>query len=122
MVCSESAKILDAQEIKEIIGEEYSNPTIERMMFIETKQNGEFPGKIFPCYMEAWAMEPGETDVEADHLAFRCCIVQCMEGGFNMVRVHIRDFELGVTKRIWDKPPTKGLREDHPWMDTREAQ
>lgn len=122
MVGLESAKLMNVNEIREVIDEEYTNPTIERMMFIETKQNGEFPGKVFPCYMEAWALEEGKTEAEADHLVFQCCIVQCMEGGFNLVRVHIRDSELGVSKRIWDKPPTKGLRNDHPWMDTLEVQ
>lgn len=122
MVYSESAKMIGAEELKEIIDEEYTNPTVERLMFLETKANGEMPGKIFPCYMEAWAKDEGKSSVEADKLMFQCCIVQCTEGQFSMLRVVLHEDELGIRKRIWDKPPTKGLREDHPWLDTEVTQ
>ena len=122
MVYSESAKLIGTDELKEIISEEYKNPTIERMMFIETKTTDKMPGKVFPCYMEAWAIEPGENNVEADELVFRACIVQCMDGGFNLLKVYLHDNELGVSKRIWDKPPTKGLRDETPWIATEVKQ
>ena len=117
MVYCENAKVIDAQELKEIIDEETTNPTIERLMFIEAKAaNGET--KVFPCYLEAWGQEEN-AEVKADPgLRFKIAIVQSMGGEFGMVRVIVMANELGVTKRIWDKPPTKGLREDLPFAET----
>lgn len=115
MVYYENAKVIEADELKEIIDEETKNPTIERLMFIEAKSaNGE--AKIFPCYLEAWGQEEN-AEVKSDPgLRFQIAIVQSMSGEFGMVRVVVMANELGVSKRIWDKPPTKGRREDIPFV------
>lgn len=121
MVCSENAKVIEAQELKEIIDEEYSNPTIERLMFIETKEKEGFPGKVFPCWLEAWGEEENAA-VKADPgLRFQLCIMQCMNGEFTAVRVVVMANELGANKRIWDKVPSKHLRNDTPWAAVEEG-
>ena len=116
MVYSENAKIIEAQELKEIIEEEYSNPTVERMMFIETRERENIPGKVFPCYLEAWAYDE-ESKEEEKKLMFQLCIMQCTGGSFGLIRAVIHEKELGINKRIWDKPPTKGLREHFPFVE-----
>ena len=117
MVYSENAKIIEAEELKAIIEEEYSNPTIERLMFIETKETEKVPGKVFPCYLEAWAKDELGKEGQEAKLMFQICIAQCTGGNFGMLRVVINEDELGISKRIWDKPPTKGLREQYPFVE-----
>lgn len=112
MVYSESAKIIEPQELKAIIEEEYTNPTIERLMFIEAKAKGTDATKVFPCFLEAWA----EDEEDPTGLVFQICIAQCGEGEFGLVRVVVHGKEFGYTKRMWDRAPTKGLREDHPFL------
>ena len=115
MVLFENAKVLDPQEIKEICEEECSNPTVERLMFIECKAaNKEF--KIFPCYVAAWHEEQIKPPQVKSPIIFLIFIAQAMhDGNFGLVQVQVSEYELGATKRIWDKPPTKGRREDTPW-------
>lgn len=117
MVRFEGAHVIEAEELKEIIDEETSNPTIERLMFVEVRAKDLMPAKVFPCYMEAYATESfvNAEEHKTPELMFQCCIVQSGGGNFGMVRVVIRESELGTTKRIWDKPPTKGRSEDTPW-------
>lgn len=110
MVYSENAKIMSPEEVKDLIEEHFSNPMIDRMMFVETRETPALEGRIFPCYAEAYGTERGE-------FALQCTIVTLVNGEFNMVRVVIHNSELGVTKRIWDKPPTKGLREQYPFVE-----
>ena len=123
MVYSEGAKIIPVNELIEMIDEKFNNPTIDRLMFIETRSTAEVPGKVFPCYLEGYELE--KTD-DPDNListaAFLCCIMQYIKGEFKMIRVRIPASKFGVSKRIWDKPPTKGLRDDYPFLDSEEAQ
>lgn len=116
MTYSEGAKIIEAEEIKELIDEKYSNPTVERLMFIEAKSKDGGPTKTFPCFVEAWGEEENAEMKVDPGTTFMICIVQSMNGEFGMVRVYVKANELGVTKRIWDKPPTKNLREETPWV------
>lgn len=116
MVYSEGAKILTSTELKEMIEEECNNPTIERLMFIETRAKGDQPGKIFPCYIFAWAMEPVEPG-PAEALMFKADIVQMMGGDFGMLEVVLHEKEFGTKYRIWDKPPKKNVREETPFIE-----
>ena len=119
---STHAKILSAEDIKEDIANIYENPTIGRMMFIETREKEGVPGKVFPCYMLAWAVAPGDNPVVADKLMFQAYIFQSMAGDYSMVEVVLHEKEFGVNKRIWDNPPTQELRKSVPWIDSEVAQ
>ena len=121
MVRFENARVIGAQELKEGLEEESGNPTIDRLMFIETKEKDGYPGKVFPCFVEAWGEEEN-AEVKTDPgLRFQMCILQSTGGAFQMVRVVIMANELGVSKRIWDKPPTKGQRDFVPWAVLEEG-
>ena len=121
MVFTESAKVLTAQEIKETLEEESGNPTVERLFFLEVKGTEEKPSKVFPIYFESWG-EIEENNMK--QLVFRGYISQyTRNGGFGMIVVNILEQSLGHTRKIWDKPPTAGLRKDEPWIeDEEEAQ
>ena len=121
MVVSNGAKVIEAEELKQIIEEETSNPTIERLMFIEAKAAGTDETKVFPCYLEAYGEEENAAMKVDPGLRFQIAIVQSMGGEFGMVRVVVLAKELGVTKRIWDKPPAKWLRDETPFAKVEEG-
>lgn len=117
MISYENAHLIEAEELKEFIEQDLGNPTIERMMFIEAKPKSGGASKVFPCYFNAWA-EDEDAKVKADPgLRFLVDIVQFVDGEFKLLTVQIRAHEIGLTKRIWDKPPTKSLREETPWVE-----
>lgn len=115
MVVNNGAKVIEAEELKEIIDESTSNPTIDRLMFIEAKSSKTGESKIFPCFVEAYGMEENAEMKVDPGLRFQIAIVQSMNGEFSMVRVIVLANELGVTKRIWGKPPAKWLRDETPF-------
>lgn len=115
MVVSNGAKVIEAEELKEIINESSSNPTVDRLMFLEAKSSKTGESKVFPCLVEAFGVEEN-AEVKSDPgLRFKMVIFQSMNGEFSMVRVIVLANELGVTKRIWDKPPAKWLRDETPF-------
>ena len=119
MIRFESAKLLDAMELKELLDEEYSNPTVERLMFLECKAaNGQM--KIFPCFIRAYTTATEAAPPAADNpmpLGFDVYIVQALSGGdFGMVRVYMLTSDLGVKMRVWDKPPTSANQRETPWV------
>ena len=110
MVYCENAKVIDPQELKEIIDEETKNPTIDRLMFIEAKAaNGET--KIFPCYLVAWGEEENAMMKADPGLRFMINITQCMNGEFGMVQVVVLANELGV--EVWDEPRLLAFLAEH---------
>lgn len=113
MVYTENAKLMEVEEIKELMDEECSSPTVDRLMFIETRAKGDIPSKVFPCYFEAYGCDNSDTDAKVT--VFQVCIAQSTGGQFGMVRVVVPISDFGVTKRIWDKPPKKALRDSIPW-------
>ena len=123
MVFTESAKLIGPEELKEMLEEESVNPAIERLIFVETKGKEGHPGKVFPMFVEAWAYEDENAKMKQNpKLAFKGVLAYVAGGEFRLVQVMIHDWELNLIKRIWDKPPTKGLREDQPWLEDAEVQ
>lgn len=121
MVYSRNARVIEPEELKEIIDEETTNPTIERLMFIEAKAQNSNETKIFPCYLEAWGEEENAEMKVDPGLRFQLCIVQCVGGEFALARVIVLANELGVTKRIWDKPPAKDIRDMTPFASVEKG-
>lgn len=118
MVYTDGARLIGAEELKETLEEEYHNPTVERLMFIEAKaMNGEV--KVFPCFVAGYSEEKAsKVENKQPELAFYVYIVQAMGNGeFGLVQVRIMESEIGVSKRLWDKPPTKAMREIMAWVD-----
>lgn len=111
MTFAENAGLIENfDEIKQIVDEQYANPTVDRLMFIETLPKEDQEGKLFPCYIESWSED------EEGHLSLQCCIIQCKESEFGMVRVNIPEDEINTKKRFWDKPPKKAVRDETPWV------
>ena len=111
MVYSENARIETPEDLKDfILSEDGGNATINSLFFIETKANEKFSNKVFPCYIHAF------TEVD-EKLVFQADIIQYVQGEFQIVKVYLHENKFNTSKRIWDKPPTKGLRENTPWIE-----
>lgn len=123
MVFTESAKVLSTDELRELADEECQNPTVDRLVFLETRDKEGRPGKIFPMFLEGWKFEDELPVTKPDpKTGFQFCIMQSMGGTFSLLRVVIHSEELGISKRIWDKPPTKGRRDDEKWVENSVVQ
>ncbi len=111
------AKILTIEEIKENVLTESRNPTLERMMFME--QRKEDKAGIFPCWIEAYGEKEDGTVV-----SLIISVSQYRDGQFELLRFRLGNVErdYNVKFRFWDQPPTEGLREDHPFVDSEVAQ
>ena len=117
MIVFNNAEVMTAEALVEEFDRECKNPTVERLMFIETKGNPmkpDKPSKIFPCYVAAYTEEPERM--------FKVYLIQYVQGEFQMVEVVIPAKDLGVTKRIWDRPPVKMQRDATPWISTEVVQ
>lgn len=117
MLSFNNAETMTAEQLVEEINDTCSNPTVQRLMFIETKgdpMKPDKPAKIFPCYVVAYTEDP--------ELMFKLCLNQYAGGEFQMVEVIVPAKHLGVNKRIWDRPPTALARENSPWLDSEVAQ
>lgn len=118
MVYMENAGLLeDIDELKDIVKETYNNPTIDRLMFLETKPKPDREGQLFPCYIKAFEEVKGKTNVEADHTNFICVLIQAKGGEYAMAEVRIPDTDVNIKLRFWDKPPKKAVRDETPWVE-----
>ena len=116
MTFTENAKMLGVEELKEIVEEQHSNPCVERLIFLETKSpDGE--SKIFPCYIEAWGYDDIKPAADHKSMMFKLSITQYVHGECALIRVVVRESEIGTNKRFWDKPAKKDLRNETPWVE-----
>ena len=113
MQFSNEAKVLDAQELREMMERNAINPTIGRLVFVEQMAVDNAAGKVFPCFLEAWTEDDTDNgpykEDGSSWLTFRCKIVHCNEDGFGIIEVFIHERDLGIKRRFWDKPPTNVL-------------
>lgn len=118
MVYMENAGLIeDLDELKGIVNETYNNPTIDRLMFLETKSKPDREGQLFPCYIKAFEEVKGKTNVEADRTNFICVLIQSTGGEYGLVEVRIPDTDVNIKLRFWDKPPKKAVRDETPWVE-----
>ena len=134
MVYFENARILDVEDIKEIIdeeieagieaeknGEKYkTNPTIDRMMWIEANAMSGVKS-VYPCMLNGYSYigeEPkGPVAEDKREIMFYFTILQAVKGHYGLLEVGVKADEIGVSKRFWDKPPKKSVREEYPWPE-----
>lgn len=128
MVSYNKARVISAEELKEMLDEssasqeqnevpkERQNPSLERLLFIEAK-NAKGTKSIYPCFVAGYTYdrEPKIPEAAEPMLIFDVYIVQCMTGKFGLLEVAIRQSELTDSKRFWDLPPSKDIREITPW-------
>ena len=94
------------------------NQTIDRQFWIEAKTgNGGY--NIWPCFLTGYSRvgeAPNPPAVDDRPVIFYLSIVQIVNGHFGLLEVGVKQEELGVTKRIWNLPANKSVREETPWV------
>ena len=112
MTTYNDARILTAEDLKKVT-ETDSNPTVGRLMFVELMTGDGSPGRIFPCFIEAWRRDDSHRIPDRPDgrpwMLFRCAVVQAKDGACGVLQVTIHEAELNVRKRFWDKPPAHNL-------------
>lgn len=122
MIRFENAKILSPEEIVDILEEECTSPAMERLFFIETKNKDEKDEKVhvWPCFIRSYATDKPKEEVKPPEVVkitgFEMYIVQSMKSQFGMLQVYVKTEELGVNKRIWDRPPMSRNAREEPWV------
>ena len=108
------ARILEPEEIIEITTRECLNPCTERMVFIESRGQGDSPSRIFPCYVTNVGRKGSE---DGEIIALEIVLVQMRDGEYMLLRIMAPFEQMGVKWRLWDQPPTAESIAAHPFVD-----
>lgn len=96
---------LDLEKVKEIMSSDVKNPTVDKLIFAETRKTSKTPRKVFPCYPVAYE--------EADH-ALVMAVAQCAGTRFFFGYVKMPEEDIGVKCRFWDAPPDEDQMDADP--------
>lgn len=96
---------LSMDTIKEILESKSMNPTIARLIFMETRKGPNVERKVFPCY---------PVKLSEDEKVLTVSVAQCTTNQylFGVARLPVED--LGVVFRFWDMPPSDELLDIDP--------
>lgn len=111
----EQAHPISLEEIEELTQRQVSNPCIERLVYVETRQKGTQERKIFP----AWPFEVMEGK---DGKVIVMYVAQYMMRQYITACVTVPVKDIGATFRIWNLPPSDSLMERMPLADKSEVQ
>ena len=110
-----NANILDPDAIEEITKSNVTNPTLELMIFMETRKTKNVPRKVFPCYPIARGDDDGKKE---DSLLI--ALTQSSGTRFFFSYVNIPVSDVGTVCRFWDMPPADILMDQDPLPDAPE--
>lgn len=97
---------LDVEAVKKLLADEGTNPTIQKLIFVETRKGPKVGRKLFPCYPMSLNEESGSLYVT---------VVQCGLAERYMtavVRLPIED--MNVVYRLWALPPDEEMLDADP--------
>ena len=89
------------------------NFTVNKLLFLETRQTEKMPRKVFPCYIMDYAHP---ADDESKVYEMLVCIIQFMKGEPQMITTTIHAEEVGVSRRFWKMPPSDTYLDSLPPM------
>ena len=99
-------ELLDIEQIKSMILGKDNNPTVARLIFIETRPTPKNKRKVFPCY-------PVFVD-NAETGKLTISIAQCSMNRYFFGYAKIPVEDIGVKCRFWSLPPTDALMDLNP--------
>ena len=102
-----TATQLTKEDVRAIIDMDSSNPTIEKLIFIETRKSRNVGRKVFPCYPLGIA---SVKDVE--FITVAVAQIFANQHSFAIARMPFTD--MGSTYRFWDYPPIEDLMDADP--------
>ena len=91
---------MDLEAVKAIIGAKDKNPTIDKLIFMETRKTKKVDRKVFPCYPVHWDEEEKILTV---------AIAQCSESRYFFGYVRLPEDQIGEICRFWNMPPNDDL-------------
>lgn len=112
----EQTHVIDISEIEKMLNEDPSNPTIRRLMFVETRSTQKGAHIVFPCY-PAYFIEPNDEEKSLVFFA-----IQCVGGNYQSVCIKIPISDIGVKCRFWSLPPTDELMQKMPMANAKQVQ
>ena len=98
----EETKQLTAEEVKAIAEADVNNPTITKLIFVETAPTEKMGIGIFPCYPAFW---------DEKHAVLSFFALQCSGGRYFTAEVHIKEEDIGKRMWFWTMPPEDALAE-----------
>lgn len=93
-------KLLTADDLSKMVRDESVNSLVGRMVFIECRPKEGRKWLIFPAFVQE---ERPKSKHRWRHWVV--AIVQRLEGSIEMVKVRIREEDIGVRYRIWEDVP-----------------
>lgn len=125
MIYFENAKMLDPDELKEMLDQEEADKEstdipkgsvpVDRLMFVEAKTgNGEY--RVFPAFLQAYGYKDTGIPNATGPIMFDFAVAQCAGGSMGLLELVFSKEDFGTKVRIWDKPPKKSVREEYPWV------
>lgn len=125
MIYFENAKVLEPEELKEMIDEEETSKQdneepkgsvpVDRLLFVEAKTgNGE--KRIFPAFLQAYKYDAAIPPNADGPLMFDFAVAQCVNGSMGLLELIFKEPDFGAKIRVWDKPPKKSVRDEIPWV------
>ena len=112
----EQAHTLSLNQLEEIL-KDTGKPTINRLIFAETRSTEKKKRGIFPCW-------PGEVRAATDDKPRSVILfmAQFIAGNYNTICVEIPEPDIGVTIRFWNLPPMEEVMDAMPMADAKEVQ
>ena len=99
-----NANLMTLDEIRALM-QDTNNPTVERLIFVETRKSRNVERKVFPCY-PLWYDEANKV--------LTIAAVQCMKNNYFFTYVKISDEMVGKICRFWSMPPSETLMDMNP--------
>ena len=98
----EETRQLTAEEVKAIAEADANNPTITKLIFVETAPTEKRGIGLFPCYPAFW---------DEKHAVLSFFALQCSGGRYFTAEVHIKEEDIGKRMWFWTMPPEDALAE-----------
>ena len=106
------AHIMTLQEVKDVLNYPNLNPTVNNMIFIETRKTAKSERKLFPCY-------PIRYDEEQNKLII--AVAQCSGDRYFFGYVDMLREYIGVKCRFWSGVPSVEVMDADPLPEADEA-
>ena len=99
------ARIMTLQEVRDVLNFPSLNPTVNEMIFVETRKTANNDRKVFPCY---------PIKYDSVQCTLRIAAVQCKSNHYFFVHVDMPQEDIGVKCRFWSAPPTEEALDNDP--------
>lgn len=112
----EQAHTMSVEELLGMVESDVTNPTVNRLIFLETRATENRNRGIFPCWP---AQVRTNKDGKRSVILF---VVQCLKGSYGIICIEEPEDALDVKIRFWNLPPSDEMLDSMPMTDSTEVQ